>query len=136
MDINNPFVLASRRQLRFNTVKGGLTVEDLWTLDLKKLDAIAVDVDSQVKPGARKTFLENPDTKADQAAADNELRLEVLKFVIGVKQEENKAARAASERRTQIAFLNDLLKKKELANLEGLSVDQIKAQLQVLEAAN
>ena len=133
MDTNHPFVAASRRNLRFQTAKGQLSVEDLWTLSLKDLDAIAVKVDGDVKPGGRKSFLENPDTKADQAGADNELRLEVLKFVIGVKQAENKATKMLNDKRTQRDFLNSLLQKKQLEKLEGLSVEEIQAQMAALE---
>lgn len=134
MDTNHPFVTASRRQLRFATAKGHLNVEDLWELSLKDLDAIALRVDGEIKPGARKSFLENPDKKADQAAADNELRLEVLKFVIDVKQAENKAARSASEKRAQITLLKELRDKKLLQGLESLTAEQIEAQLKELEA--
>lgn len=133
MDTNHPFVQASRRQLRFQTAKGQFSTEDLWTLSLKDLDAIAVRVDETVKPGGRKTFLENPDRKADDAAIDNELRLEVLKFVIDVKQAENKAAKARADKRTQLDFLNSLLQKKQLEKLEGLSVEEIQAQMAALE---
>ena len=98
--MNDLFLAASRRQLRFATGKGYATVEDLWSLSLKSLDAIAVALDEQIKPG-RKSFLENPDARASEAEADNNLRLEILKAVITVKQDENKAAYAEASKRTQ-----------------------------------
>jgi hypothetical protein len=126
------FLTASRRQLRFATTRGHLTVEDLWSLTLKQLDALAVSIDEQVKPGGRKTFLENPDTKANEADADNKLRLEILTTVIGIKQDENKAALAEASTRRQKEFLKDLLGRKKIGEMEAMTVEQIEAQLAAL----
>lgn len=127
------FLTASRRQLRFATSRGHLTTEDLWSLNLKQLDALAVSIDEQVKPGGRKTFLENPDTKANEAEADNALRLEILKTVITIKQDENKAALAESGKRRQKEFLKDLLDRKKIGEMEAMTVEQIEAQLKALD---
>lgn len=127
------FLTASRRQLRFATTRGHLATEDLWSLSLKQLDALAVSIDEQVKPGGRKTFLENPDTKASEAEADNTLRLEILKTVIGIKQDENKAALAESGKRRQKEFLKDLLDRKKIGEMEAMTVEQIEAQLKALD---
>jgi hypothetical protein len=127
------FLTASRRQLRFATTRGHLTTEDLWSLSLKQLDALAVSVDEQVKPGGRKTFLENPDTKANEAEADNTLRLEILKTIITIKQDENKAALAESGKRRQKDFLKDLLDRKKIGEMEAMTVEQIEAQLKALD---
>jgi hypothetical protein len=126
------FLTASRRQLRFATTRGPVTVEDLWNLSLKSLDALAVSIDEQVKPGGRKTFLENPDTKAREADADNKLRLDILTTIIGIKQEDNKAALAEASTRRQKEFLKDLLGRKKIGEMEAMTVEQIEAQLAAL----
>ena len=129
--MNDLFLAASRRQLRFSTTRGHLTTEDLWQLNLKSLDQLAVGVDAETKPG-QKSFLENPDAKADAAEADNLLRLEILKAIIQIKQEENKAAVAESSKRRQKEFLKELLEKKKIGAMESMSAEELQAQLDAL----
>lgn len=129
---DNLFQTASRRQLRFATNRGHCSVEDLWTLTLKSLDALACSIDEQIKPGI-KSFLENPDKKASEAEADNVLRLEILKAVIAVKQDENKIALAESTKRNQKAFLLDLLNKKKVGEMESMTTEEIEAKLKELD---
>ena len=124
------FITASRTQLRIATSKGQLTVEDLWSLSLKDLDAIAVSLDSQV--GARKSFLENPDTRAGKAESQAKLALDIIKFVIDAKQTENKLAVAARDRKARQEFLENLLERKKMAELESLSTADIQAQIDAL----
>lgn len=131
--MSDSFIAASRGKLRFESGRGLLTVEDLWDLNLKSLDGIAVAVDEQLTPRS-KSFLENPDKKADQEQALNELRLEILKTVIEVKQTENKAARAAADKAKQLEFLKGLREKKQIAALEGLALEDIDAQIAAIES--
>jgi hypothetical protein len=126
------FLTASRRQLRFATPRGPVTVEDLWNLSLKSLDALAVSIDEQVKPGGRKTFLENPDTKGREADADNKLSLDILTAIIVIQQDENKTALAEASTRRQKEFLKDLLGRKKIGEMEAMTVEQIEAQLAAL----
>ena len=128
---NNMFVDASRRQLRFDTSKGQLSTEDLWSLSLKSLDEMGIRIQDTLQP-ERKSLLENPDTAATKIGNDNRLRLEIIKFVITTKQEENKAARAEGDKLRQKEFLKELLNKKKIDQLEGLSLEEIEAQLAAL----
>lgn len=130
----NPFLLASKKKLRFTTNGGLLGVEDLWDLSLKDLDRIAVKIDETLGAGARKSFLENPDPKATAARSEDELRLEILKAVIGAKQDENKAKKAEADKASQKAFLKSLLEKKKIDALETQSLEEIEKQLAALEA--
>jgi hypothetical protein len=130
---NNLFIEASRKQLRFVAGNGHLTVEDLWSLSLKNLDSLAVGIYSRLMD-QRTSFLANPDPKANAAAKDDEMRLEILKVIIDLKQTENKAAADASAKKAQRAFLSNLLEKKKIDALEGLSVEEIEAQLAAMPA--
>ncbi len=129
---NALFIGATRGKLRFATNSGHLSTEDLWDLSLKDLDRIAVNIDSQISPGSRKSFLENPDRKSDEAARENELRLEVLKLVIEVKQAENKQAKEALTAAKQREFLIGLRDKKRIEALESLTEAEIEAQIEAL----
>jgi hypothetical protein len=129
----NPFLAATKQKLRFVTTGGHFSVEDLWDLSLKDLDRIAVKIDEGLS-GSRKSFLENPDSKATAAKSDDELRLEILKGVIETKQNDNKAKKAATDKASQKAFLTNLLAQKKMNQLESQSLEEIEKQLAALEA--
>lgn len=130
--MNDLFLAASRRQLRFETNRGHITTEDLWTLSLKSLDAIGQSVIAVLKPGTT-SLLENPDSKTAEAEADNQLRLEIIKAVISIKQEENKAKLAESAKASQRQFIKELLEKKKIGAMESMSEAELQAQLAALE---
>lgn len=129
--MNDLFLSASRRQLRFATSRGFITTEDLWSLSLKSLDSIGQAVIANLKPGTS-SLLENPDTKTTQDEADNQLRLEIIKAVITIKQEENKAKLAESTKAAQKEFIKELLAKKKIGAMESMSEEELQAQLAAL----
>jgi len=124
---------AIKTKLRFNTSRGQLAPEDLCDLALKDLDTMAVAVDAAITQAGSKSFLENPDRKANAARAENELRLEIIKMIIEDKQTENKAKKAAADLKARREFLEDLKQKKMIDQLEGLSLEEIDAQLLALK---
>lgn len=135
MNIENAFITAAKSKLRFQTGGGHLSVEELFDLSLKSLDMIAVAIDAKLSgSGGHKTFLESPDRKMLAERTQDELRLELLKAIIAIKQDENKARRAESEKAARRAFLSKLLDKKRINALESLSQEEIEAQLQALDA--
>ena len=121
---NTLFVNASRRKFRFQSAKGLLTTEDLWDLSLAALDKIAVDLDDKIQKAGRKSFIgrSTADTESTQ-------QLDVVKFVIETKQAENELAKIKETKRAQKQFLESLLEKKKIMQLEGLSVEDIEKQL-------
>jgi len=56
-----------------------------------------------------------------------------LKRVIAIRQNENKEAKARSEKQAQRALLKSLLEEKELDKMKNLSAAQIRKQLAELE---
>lgn len=130
--MENVFLEAIKQKVRFATGRGLCSTEDLFDLPLKKLDAMAVQLDGEV--GERKTFLANPDAKVSSEQKLLALQLEVLKAVIEIKQADNAAALAASKKRAQKQFLEGLKEKKQLAQMEDLSIEDIDKQLAELDA--
>ena len=128
---NNLFIKAARTKLRFIAETGHLNVEDLFDLSLKSLDAVGQKIIADIKPSGS-SLLENPDPKVSAASAENELRLEIIKFVIETKQTENKAAAAASLNRRQREFLEGLKEKRQIDAMESLTLEEIDAQLAAL----
>lgn len=129
--MENAFTLASRKKLRFNTSRGQLSAEDLWDLNLKSLDNIGQSVITELKPGAG-SLLENPDPKTNAAQVDNEIRLEIIKAVIGVKQEENKASLAAAGNRRRKEMLQQILETKKIDQLGDKSIEELQAEIAAL----
>lgn len=132
MSETNVFQEASKRKLRFVAPNGFLSSEDLWDLSLKKLDEMAVAIDTELGK-ARKSFLDNPDRAASAARTEDELKLEILKAVISTKQEENAAKRSAADKAARKAFLESLLQKKKIDQLESLPIEDIEKELAALE---
>lgn len=124
----NAFIKASKEQLRFQTSKGFLSVEDLWTLKLVDLDRLAVSIHASLAD-ASVSFLENPNTKESKETELQKLRLEVVKIVIESKQTENRALLAKGKSEAQKEFLKDLLNKKKLEEMDSLSVEEIEKRL-------
>ncbi len=128
----HPFVEATKNKLRFST-KGEIATEDLWDLPLVKLDEMAITIDNELT-GTRKSFLANPDRQETLTQKNNELRLAVLKLIIDTKQAINSAKREASEKKARKDFLERLLEKKKIDQLESLSAEDIEKELAALEA--
>ncbi len=120
---------AAQAGIRFTTGRGEYTTEDLFSLSLKDLDSMAVNVNRQLKNGDGETFLENPDPKKRKETAVNQLRLDILKDVIQTKQEENRVKTEKAKAAAQRNFLLQLRDKKRLDKMEGLSLEEIEAQL-------
>lgn len=125
---NNLFIEASRRQLRFNSTKGQIQVEDLWDLPLTSLDAIAVNLDEQIQKAGKKSFL------AKRAASTLELDIafEIVKFILETRVAENEASKLKADKESQKAFLSNLLKEKQMDEIKGLSAAEIQAKIDAL----
>lgn len=129
------FEKASRLKLRFPTPQGGLSAEDLWELPLTSnrvnqanLNNIAKEVSRELKAHGEEDFV-NPRTAVDETL---QLRLDIVKHVIHVRQAENMAARELSERREKKERLLELIAKKQDQQLEGKSLEELTAMVEAL----
>lgn len=125
------FLRASREKFRFPSVRGELTTEQLWDLPLTAtsgfcLDAVAREVNAELREASEESFVETARNPAKELL---EAKLELVKAVIAIKQEENARKREAAARARQREFLKDLLHRKEQDALAGLSTDEIRARL-------
>ena len=123
------FLKASRLKLRFDSPKGQLTVEDLWDIPLTSntgkanLNDIARDLHSKVKVEIV-SFVE-PAKPNDI----DELRFEIVKYVISVRVAERDAAAKAQMVAEQKQQIMSLIKQKEIEQLGASSIDDLKALL-------
>lgn len=127
----NIFEQATRQKIRFPSAKGEFTTEQLWELPLTSktgfdLDTVAREVNRDLKETAEESFVS---TRANPARAQLELKLELVKHVIAVKITEADAREKAASRAQERQRLQEILARKQDAELEGLSVEDIQKRL-------
>lgn len=115
------FETASRMKLRFQTAKGLVSTEDLWSLPLTKLDEIAVEINGKIKATATGSFL-TPKTNPD---AELSLALEVLIYIMTKRQAENAAVRDLEKRKLEKQKLLNLIDQKKDEKLAGLTLEEL-----------
>lgn len=128
------FQKASRLKLRFPSSVGSLSVEDLWDLPLKStankpcLDDIAKKVYSVLESDVRVSFVDDVET----SDVINNLRLDILKAIIAVRKEENKAALESIAKRNREQHLLSVLAHKKDEELMGKTAEEIEAMINAL----
>lgn len=120
---------ASKMKLRFATVKGNLSVEDLWDLNLTALDKMAVAIDEQISKNPKKSFISET-TPEDKVS---KLKLDILKDIINTKLEEKAKKDSEKQKISERNKLLEILAKKEEASLENLSIEELKKKIAELE---
>jgi hypothetical protein len=127
------FEKASRMKLRFVTPVGNLVVEDLWDLPLTSgvghanLDDLAKAFNDQLQ-NSEVSFVKKPAEK-DKAAA---VSFEIVKHVIKVRLAENQAAKDALDRKAKKEKIMEIISRKQDAELESTSLEELQAQLDAL----
>lgn len=135
MSNTNLFEEAARNKFRFPSIKGPLTVEDLLELKLKStdgcdLDTIAKAINKELKSETEESFVSitpNPRKKP------LEQKLELVKYIIEVKQEEIKQAKDRADRKDRRQKLLTAIASKEDAVLQGASLAKLQKELASLE---
>lgn len=107
---------------------GLLSTEDLWDLSLEALNAVYQVAQQQLKEASAESLLAKPTAEAERLA----LKVEVVKFVFGVKAEEAEARKALVERKAQKAQIMDIIAEKQVEGLKGKSVDDLRKMLEEL----
>jgi hypothetical protein len=129
MSERNIFEIAARKKVRFQS-SGNYTVEDLWDLPLKSnsrtsLDGIAIGLNKEIKALGEESFV-------DEKPLGNEilqLKFDIVKHVIAVKQAEN-AVRAKSEQaREAKQKILGLIAQKQDQELANKSVEELQKLL-------
>ncbi len=122
------FETATRMKLRFATVLGLITTEDLWDLPLTSGKANLDDVAKTISKELRETeesFVTK--TRADKVL---ELKLDIVKYVISVKLDEIAEAEDAAELKRKKDLLIDAIDAKETEELiDGKSAKELRKEL-------
>lgn len=123
------FKEATRRKLRFNTMNGVLSVEDVWDLPLvseKKasLNKLAKDLNRALKDSAEESFVEAP-TKENAVL---QLKFDIVKAIIKTRLEERDARKTAADRKARKELLNEIIAKKQNIALEDMSLEDLEKE--------
>jgi hypothetical protein len=128
------FEKATRLKLRFSSIRGDLSTEQLWDLPLQSktgfdLDIVAKGVNAQLKESAEESFV----TEKSPVSEELSLKLDILKHIIAVKLKEREEAKAASQRRAELGRLVEVLEHKKDEALKDLSVEELEARIAALK---
>lgn len=118
------FEKASRMKLRFNC-KGLCSVEDLWDLPLRALDAIFKDLNSHKKAQSEESLLDIK-TQADEFL---DLQIGIVKHIVNVRLQEQKSNEDAAAKAARKQKLLGILADKEDEALKNMSEEEIKKVL-------
>lgn len=121
------FVRASKKKYRFE-FRGLISVEDLWDLSVKNLDEIFKNLNAEIKKAEQESLF------SDKSNANEELndKIEIVKYIFGVKQEEAKNRKEAAERKKKRERIAEILAKKQDESLEAKSEEELMAMLEEL----
>jgi len=112
---------ASQQKLRFETTVGLLTVEQLWDLPLKDLDALAVALEDSYKTSNEKSFLIKKTVKNKTF----KLKFDIVLDVLNTKIEERDNLLSARANKEHNAKIDELIAEKQDANLKGKTIKQL-----------
>tara|TARA_R110000868_G_scaffold74337_13_gene215020 strand:+ start:12185 stop:12568 length:384 start_codon:yes stop_codon:yes gene_type:complete len=122
------FKEASRIGLRFETSKGALSTEQLWTLPLLHLATVVRNLKALTTKDNDDdlAFLDEKSTPVDKVV---ELRFTVAKEIYLAKQAENVSARDAKTKKAHNEKILGLIAEKQEGNLKNLSEEELVALL-------
>lgn len=132
----NVFEVATKCKLRFSTVKGELTAEDMWDVPLRSksgfsLDSIAQELYKQMNEiSDTPSFVDKNKDGAEQIKRDTIcLKFDIVKHIIDVKLEEEDKAKNAKETRETNQKIMAILNMKEDEALANKTPEELRAML-------
>lgn len=133
--MNNIFEYATRNKLRFASIRGELTVEQLWDVPLRSrdgfdLNTIAKKVSALNKELSELNFVETIKTAVHTRC---ETALEIVKYIIEVKLAEEKAATERATKKKEKEQLLEILAEKQAGKLSELSEKELQKRIAALE---
>ena len=119
------FEQATRKKLRFQTKKGSVSSEDLWDLSLAELNETAKVLNREIKSTEEEDFLE----KTSNQNTLTKLKFDVVLHILNTKKEEKESKKNASIKQAEAQKLMEILSRKQDANLESLSEEELKKKI-------
>lgn len=121
------FERAARLKLRFS-FKGLCTVEDLWDLTVEELDSIFKTLNKKLKEQEGESLLETK-TSDDEAL---ELKIDIIKHIVNVKQEERRQYMDQSLKASKKKKLLEIIAMKQDEQYKSMSLEDLNKLIDVL----
>lgn len=130
------YKIAAQTRLRFQTIRGELTVEHLFDLPLKSdssfdLDTLARGVNNELKTLTEESFVETP--SADPRKSQLEVALAILKDVIKTKQDKAADEKNRRQRIVERKKILDAIGNKKDQALSTASLEELEKKLAELD---
>lgn len=132
MSDTNIFELAARGKIRFASKRfASLSVEDLFDLSLPELDEIAKGINRSINSEKEESFLSQ---NKNAVRKDLELRLEIVKYVISVLENERAVREANKRKANERQKLINALAAAEEREFQQKTPEQLRAELAAMDA--
>ncbi len=123
----NIFEQATRNKLRF-MYRGQISVEDLWDLRVQDLDNIFKELNARLKTDKEESLL----AEKGLDTAELELKVALIRRIVSVKLAEAAERELAAEKARKRARILEILERKQSADLEEKSEEDLKKMLEEL----
>lgn len=135
--VTNIFEYAVRSKIRFQSIKGELTVEQLWDVPLRSrddfnLNAVAKAANKALKDISEESFVEHTITPEHTR---REIALLLVKHVIDTRLVEEEAAKKRADDKIEMEKLLTILAEKQDGKLSALSEADLKKRIEKLRAS-
>lgn len=124
----NIFQQASMTKLRFQTVKGILATEDLWSLSQRQLDSMYSQICDTLQASSVNSLLNN--NKQDVVLV---LKRDIIAFIFAHNKDLEDAAKIRAEKLAQKHKLEELIASKRDEKLSSLSEEELLKMLQEIQ---
>ena len=122
------FEECTRLKLRFKTDIGLVTVEDLWSFTLERLNDLAKSIHRELKRTEEESFIEDISDK-DKLVL---LRFDIVKHIIKVKLDAKKASADKLTSDARKAKILEVLASKQDSKLDDMSEEDLLKELDKL----
>ena len=127
--VKNIFKYAAKHALRF-PYKGMISVEDLFDLNTEELNAIYKTLKKQQKTDAGESLIEDKTNEDTQL----EVKIAIVTEIFNDKQAAADRAKKSAIRKAQTQKILDIMSQKQNEALSNMSVEELQAQLDALNA--
>ena len=124
----NLFKEALAQKLRFKTIRGNISIEELWDIPLTSkngfsLNDIAKDIYLELKQEVEIDFVGG----ATSENSEGNLKLEIVKEIIKDKKEAIERNEQEASSKTHNQFIDSLIAEKQNESMKAMSIEELKA---------
>ncbi len=114
------FVIATKEKYQF-PYKGMINVIDLWDLSVQELDKVFKSLNAEVKKSEEESLLTTKSKEAEVLAN----KIEIVKYIVGIKLAEKKNREDAQKKREMKQRLLEIKAKRQDQALENMSDEEL-----------